>query len=112
MKMGDRISLHEFVYIDAAGGISIGNDVSIAHGCSIVSFEHGWSDINVPIKYNPIISKPVSIGSDVWIGCGVRILAGAKIGNRVVVAAGSVVKGVLAPGGVYAGSPAKRIKEI
>lgn len=112
LSLGDRVSVHEFCYIDAAGGVSIGSDVSIAHACSFVSFEHTWRDADTPIKYNDVELREIRIGDDVWIGCGVRVLGGAVIENRVVVAAGSVVKGLLRANGIYAGVPARRIRDI
>ena len=52
------------------------------------------------------------IGSDVWVGCGCRILAGCSIENRTVIAANAVVKGVLPSGGIWAGAPARLVKSI
>lgn len=112
LVIGDNFSLHEFSYVDAIGGIVVGSNVSIAHSSSILSANHQWNDSSKPIKYNEIQMKPVLIEDDVWIGCGVRILAGAHIGSRVVVAAGAVVSGSLESGYVYAGVPAKKIKKL
>jgi acetyltransferase-like isoleucine patch superfamily enzyme len=112
MNVGENVSIHEYCYIDAYGGLSIDDNVSIAHACSIISFEHSWSDLHIPIKYNPIIGKSICIGSDVWVGAGVRILGGAVIHSRVILASGSVVKGELLPSRIYAGVPAKIIKVI
>lgn len=55
--------------------------------------------------------KDVIVGSDVWIGGGSIILPGAKIGNGVVIAAGSVVTKELSDNTICAGIPAKPIKE-
>lgn len=112
LKIGNNTSFHEFCYIDAVGGISIGSNVSIAHSCSLISFEHTWNDFSIPIKYNSTKLSPIIIGNDVWIGCGVRILAGSVIENRVVVAAGAVVKGRLESGYLYGGIPAKKLRAI
>lgn len=112
LALGNNFSLHEFSYLDAIGGITIGNNVSIAHNCSLVSFEHTWNNNKVSIKYNPTINQEIIIGNDVWIGCGVRILSGAVIGNRVVVAAGAVVKGSLESGYLYGGVPARKLKKL
>lgn len=112
LTIGDNFSIHEFSYIDAIGNIKIGDNVSIAHNCSIVSFEHTWKDNEVSIKYNPIKKKPIIIGDDIWIGCGVRVLSGTIIESRVVIAAGSVVKGTLESGFLYGGVPVKKIKKL
>lgn len=112
IKFGNNLSIHEFCYIDAAGRIEIGDNVSIAHNCSLVSFEHTWADLETPIKYNPTKLSPVKIGNDVWLGCGVRVLAGTVIEDRVIVAAGAVVKGTLESGYLYGGIPAKKLKKL
>ena len=112
LSVGENVSLHAFCYLDAAGGIDIGNNVSVAHSCSIISFEHTWEDPKIPIKYNKTKLAGVVIEDDVWLGCSVRVLAGAYIENRVVVAAGSVVKGRLLSGYIYGGIPAKVIGKI
>jgi acetyltransferase-like isoleucine patch superfamily enzyme len=112
LSIGSNVSIHCFSYIECLGGVHIGNDVSIAHASSILSFEHGYDDAQRPIKYNAINPAPVFIDDDCWIGCGVRLLAGASIERRVVVAAGAVVKGRLAGGAIYGGVPARRLKDI
>lgn len=112
IEVGDRFSLHEFCYLDAVGGLRIGNDVAVAHGCSILTANHRWADPTIPIKYGPVEIAAVTIGDDVWIGCGVRILAGTIIERRVVVAAGAVVRGRLESGFLYAGVPARKVKKL
>lgn len=109
LSFGRNVTLHLNSYIDASGGVTIGNEVSIAHGCSILSFEHTWADLSVPIKYNPLSHQAVEIQDDVWVGCGVRILAGSTVVSRSIVAAGAVVtRGTYGPG-VFGGVPAKLI---
>lgn len=56
--------------------------------------------------------KEIIIGDNVFIGYGVIVLPGVKIGNNVVVAAGSVVTKNLPGNYVYAGNPARPIKPI
>lgn len=112
LSLGKNISIHNYCYIDAAGKCSIGDNVSIAHASSILTFEHTWDDIGVPIKYNPIKKSSVSIADDVWIGCGARVLAGSVIESRCVVAAGAIVTHHVAMGSVVAGVPAKIIKKL
>jgi acetyltransferase-like isoleucine patch superfamily enzyme len=112
IEIGDNVSIHRHCVILAAGGVRIGNDVSIAHSSSIVSSEHTWADADNSIKFNPIYLNGVSIHDDVWIGCGVRILSGTVINNRCVVAAGAVVKRICESRGVYGGVPARLLRNI
>lgn len=112
LVIGDNVSIHKDCYIDATGGLVVGNDVSIAHASSVLTFEHTWSDAGLPIKYNPSLFCPVMIEDDVWIGCGCRILAGVTIGRRSIVAAGAVVTRDVISGILVGGVPAKIIKRI
>lgn len=108
----NNVSIHKDCYIDASGGIVIGNDVSIAHGSSLLSFDHTWQDELVPIRSNPLLFNPIKINSDVWVGCGVRILSGVTVNNRSIIAAGSVVTKNVDAHCLVAGVPAKVIKKI
>ena len=58
------------------------------------------------------ISKPITIGNDVWIGGNCTILPGVTIGNNVVVAAGAVVTKDVPDNCVVGGVPAKVIREL
>lgn len=112
LRVGNNVSIHTLSTILTGGGVHIGNNVSIAHGVSVVSGEHTWELQDTPIKYNPVVMYEVKIDDDVWIGCGVKILSNVHIGKRVVVAAGGVVTKSLDNGGLYGGIPAKLIKKI
>ena len=109
---GDNISIHEMCYINACGGLKIGNNVSIAHSSSILTFNHKYDNHNIPIKYNPIETLPITICDDVWIGCGCRILAGVTINSRCIVAAGAVVTKNTINNSLVGGVPAKVLKTI
>ena len=54
----------------------------------------------------------ITIEDGVWIGASCTILPNATIANGCVIAAGSVVTQSTEPNGLYAGVPAKRIKEL
>lgn len=112
LEVGNNVSIRENCYIDAAGGISIGNDVSIAHGTTIMSYNHKSGDQNKPIKYSGYVAKPVLIEDDVWIASDVKIMAGVTIHSRCIIAAGAVVTHDCLSNGLYAGVPAKRIKDL
>lgn len=112
LSIGSNVSIHPLCYLDAKGGLYIGDNVSIAHNCSLISFNHTYSDPNTPIKYNVLVDGEIRIESDVWIGCGVRILAGVTINKRSIVAAGAVVNKTIPSHTISAGIPAIPIKNI
>ncbi|HEX2825123.1 MAG TPA: sugar O-acetyltransferase [Burkholderiales bacterium] len=56
--------------------------------------------------------KPVTIGSDVWVGGGAIILPGVRIGDRAVIGAGSVVTRDVPDAVFAAGNPCRVIREL
>ncbi|WP_139178725.1 DapH/DapD/GlmU-related protein [Curtobacterium sp. MCBA15_005] len=83
---------------------AIGMQVLIMTSHHEIDAEGRWSDVAT--------GRPVVVEEHVWIGGRATILPGAHIEHDVVVAAGAVVVGRLAAHGVYAGVPAKRIREL
>ena len=111
LNLGNDVSINHGCFLSCYGGLTIGNFVAIGHNTSIITTEHGFSDPNKPIKYQPVIKKPVRIGNNVWIGANVTILAGVTIADGTIVAAGAVVtKDVDKEGTIIGGVPAKHIK--
>lgn len=112
IEFGDNVAIFETCYLDGKGGIKIGDNVSIAHQASLISFDFDISNPDTLLKYSPQIKKPIVIGSDVMIFSGVRVFAGANIADRTVIAANAVVREGTYESGVYAGLPAVRKKGI
>lgn len=59
----------------------------------------------------PVISKPITIGSYAWVCARATVLLGVTVGEGAVLGLGSVASRNLEPWTVYAGLPAKKIKE-
>jgi acetyltransferase-like isoleucine patch superfamily enzyme len=112
LSMGDNVSIHEMSYLDAAGGITIGSEVSLAHSVSILSSTHNFDIKGVSIKNQGITKKSTHVGNNVWIGAKSTVLSGINIENNVIVGSNSVVTKNLISGNIYGGNPAKLIKEI
>jgi acetyltransferase-like isoleucine patch superfamily enzyme len=107
IELGSNVAIFEMCYLDGKGGITIGNDVSIAHQSSLISFEFDLSDPGNLLKYAPQRKKPIRIGDDTMIFSGVRIFAGVELAPRTVIAANAVVRGGVYAPGLYAGLPAE-----
>lgn len=110
INIGNNVSINPYTFINAGGGLVIGNDVRIAAHTSIICSNHNFNEISLPIRLQGNIKKGVVIEDDVWIGTGVRILDGVKIGKGAIVGAGSVVNKDLEPYSISVGVPAKTIK--
>ena len=112
LTLGSNISIHDGCYIDASGDILIKDDVSIAHDCSILSANHTYKDLRLPIRNNPLSLAPVVIERDCWLGCKVVVLPKVTISTRTIVAAGGIVTKTFPSNVIIGGNPAKMIKEI
>jgi acetyltransferase-like isoleucine patch superfamily enzyme len=113
---GNNIQLNDFVHISAGGHVKIGNNVLIASKVFISDINHGIYDglIQDSPYLKPVLrklsTKPVTIGDNVWIGEGVCILPGVKIGNGCIIGALSVVTKSFPDNTIIVGNPAKTIK--
>jgi hypothetical protein len=93
--------------VDCSGGLQIG-DFSLLAGFRSQILTH-----SVDVTTGMQSSKSVEIGDRVFIGTQSVLLPGARIPNRSVVGAGSVLPGPLVGElGLFAGVPARRIKSL
>jgi len=110
LTIGDNVSINRGCNLSAAGGLTIGDDVAIGHSCSILTTEHGFSAVDVPIKNQAVNFSPTTIGKNCWLGARVIVLAGVSLAEGTIVGAGAVVtKDVDARRQIIAGVPAKPI---
>ena len=91
--------------------ITIGSNVYITNGCQFVTHDGGTLILRKDIP-DLEITAPIVVGDDVYIGLNTLILPGAKIGNRVIIGAGSIVSGIIPDDSVAAGIPARVIKTL
>jgi maltose O-acetyltransferase len=93
------------------GPLEIGNDVMMGPEVIIMTVNHGFERIDIPMMEQPSSpSKKVIIGNDVWIGTRVIILSGVTIGNGVIIGAGAIVTKDIPDYAIAAGNPAKIIR--
>ncbi len=114
LSIGNNVSIHPMCYLESGStdeiGITIGNDVSIAHSVTIMATSHNYEDLNVPIKDQGVSLSPIVIEDNVWIGAKATILSGITVKSGCVIGANSVVTHDTEENGVYVGAPAKKIK--
>lgn len=92
----------------ALGGITIEDDVFIGPQCVLATEYHPEN----PETRHSLLTKPIVVKRNAWLGANVTVLAGVTIGENAIVAAGSVVTKDVPDNMIVAGSPAKVIREI
>lgn len=106
LTIGFGVSVQHFCVLSCYGGLEIGDNVSIAHGVSIVTSAHPYG-ASGPIREAELESGKVRIGSNVWIGMKASILHGIDIGSDVVVGAHALVTRSIPDNSVSTGVPAR-----
>lgn len=118
IRMGEKIQNRGFFYIGCKGQgkleigahcffnintsvtcmkrITIGEYCKFGNNLVIVDHDHDFNDTGEEFP-----GKEIEIGSHVWVGANCVILKGARIGDKAVIAAGSVVRGDVPAGSVY-----------
>lgn len=107
LLIGDRVFVNQGVVIAVRESVEIGDDSKVGDFSAIMDSNYHDMEPTRPDK-----PRPVTIGKNVWLGNGVLVLPGSKIGDHTVVAARSVVKGELPPRVLAAGNPAQVVKQL
>jgi len=109
LSIGNHCYIGRRTIILAHQSVIIGDDCLVAPGCHITDVNHGIEPGEL-IRKQPLVSKPVCIGNDVWVGAACSILPGVTIGDGAVIGARSVVTHNVPANAVAAGCPAKVIR--
>lgn len=117
VKMGDSCTVwFNAVVRGDVHSITIGNNTNIQDGAIIhCTYQKAKTVIgsNVSIAHNAIVHG-CTVEDNVLIGMGAIIMDHAVIGTGSVIAAGAIIlpNTIVEPGSIYAGVPAKRVKEV
>lgn len=113
ITIGDHVGLSGTAIV-AHENVTIGHHVQIGMNCVI--YDTDFHDLDcrrramLPEDYSHVVTRPVTIGNDVFIGAHSTILKGVTIGDRAIIGAGSVVAKPVPAGEIWAGNPARFIR--
>ena len=106
LSVGNNTVINFGCYLDNRRGITIGNNVGIAHNTKIYTLGHDLDDPQFTTK-----GAAVTIKDNVFIFSNTLIMPGVNIGEGAIVLAGSVVTKNVEPWTIVGGNPAKKIRE-
>lgn len=114
LKIGNRSQIGSGCNIRACGGtIEIGDNCILAQQVSIVAANH---EIRPDAIYRDLPwdtrRHGVTLAANVWVGAGVTILPGCRIGENAIIAAGSVVTKSVPANEIWGNIPARMIRRI
>jgi maltose O-acetyltransferase len=97
------------VILDCAE-VRIGDRTQIAPGVQLLAADHPRE----PELRRELLelARPVTIGSNVWIGAAAIVCPGVSVGDDSIIGAGSVVTRDVPAGVVAAGVPARVVREL
>lgn len=111
IRIGSNCYIGDGVYFDLANEVILDDNAILSGGVSILTH----ADCNrspVLVEQFPRECLPVHIKTGAWIGFGATILAGSVIEKNAVVGAQSLVNGRVEAHSLYAGAPARKIREL
>lgn len=118
LLIGDNVQVNDLVHITAGERVEIQNNVLIASKVYISDTVHGsygkhniHSDPMTPPSERSLITSPVLIEENVWLGDGVCVLPGVTIGKGSIIGANAVVTKSIPSFSIAAGIPAQVIKK-
>lgn len=108
VEMGAHCTVNAYAMI--SGTVRCGDGVRIASHVTLVGFNHGYDDPDLPIWKQVHESRGITIGDDVWIGANAVVVDGVRIGRGAVIAAGAVVSKDVPDMAIVGGVPAKVLR--
>jgi acetyltransferase-like isoleucine patch superfamily enzyme len=110
LSLGRGVGFNLGCWINARGGVTIGDNVIMGPYCVIHSANHRLDQLDVPVQQQGFEEKPVRIGNNVWLGARVTVLPGVTIADNAVVGAGAVVTKDIPSNAIAIGNPAHVIR--
>lgn len=126
---GDTAGMQPPFHCDYGANIQLGEKVFFNFGCVVldvcevkigsftlfgpaVQLYTATHPMNAALRRTHELGKPITIGSDVWVGGGVIVCPGVTIGARAVIGAGSVVTRDIPEGMLAVGNPCRVIRPV
>ncbi len=108
LVIGEGTYINRNTILDAHEHVEVGRHCMIGPGCYLTDGDHGTLP-GKRIGGQPMKTAPVVLEDSVWLGAGVIVLKGVRIGRGAVVGAGAVVTRDVAAQTTVGGIPARTI---
>jgi len=110
ITLGDHVNIGFHSEIFSGSSVTVGRHGLFAAYTYLVGGGHEFARADVPVLEQERRSRGITLGEDVWLGAGAKVMDGVTIGDHVVVGAGAVVTDDLPAGVVALGVPARVVR--
>src|SRR3990172_10694477 len=107
IELGDHVNIGFNSEIFSGSSVKVGRLGLFAAYTYLMGGGHAFDQAGVPVIEQERVSKGITLGENVWLGAGAKVMDGVTIGRDVVVGAGAVVTADLPDGAVAVGIPAR-----
>jgi maltose O-acetyltransferase len=108
--IGKNSFVNNGCYFHNYSSVSLGDNVFLGPEVMLTTVSHKIGDTTC--RATALESAPITIQNGTWVGARAIILPGVTIGQGCIIGAGAVVSKDCEPNGLYAGVPAKKIKDL
>jgi acetyltransferase-like isoleucine patch superfamily enzyme len=109
--LGDHVNVGFHSEIFSGSTVTVGAYGLFAAYTYLVGGGHEFERAGVPVVEQERRSKGITLGENVWLGAGAKVMDGVRIADNVVVGAGAVVTDDLPAGAVAVGVPARVVRK-
>lgn len=110
IELGDHVNIGFNSEIFSGSSVTVGDHGLFAAYTYLVGGGHEFESPDRPVVEQARVSRGITLGRNVWLGTGAKVLDGVAIGSHVVVGANAVVLEDLPDGVVAAGVPARVVR--
>jgi acetyltransferase-like isoleucine patch superfamily enzyme len=107
----DGVNISYNCVVFSGSSVRLGADALLAAFCYVVGGGHAFGRVDVPVVRQERPSRGIEVGRGAWLGTGVTVLDGVRLGHDAVVGAHAVVAEDLPPFAVAAGVPARVVRD-
>lgn len=110
ITLGDHTNLGFHCEVFSGSSVVVGRHGLFAAQVYLVGGGHAFEDSERAVIEQPRTSRGITLGDNVWLGTGAKVLDGVRVGDDVVVGANAVVLADLPDGAIAAGVPARVLR--
>ena len=113
VKLANNTQVNNALFNTVSGTITVEEYTFFGHNVSLLTGTHDYSKKNINRQKSvPLEGRDIYIGKGVWLASNVTVLGPCKIGDNSVIAANSLITGEIPANSLYAGSPARFVKDL